>query len=199
MKTMKFSSYAELPTGSRVLLSGAQAAARDHLITADDPAALAADRKAVADAKKTLSAAQRDGKSKDIAAAEDALGKARAALGKARIYVAKAPLGFKGGEEVSVDEATSAQASRVSVDARQAGYDEGVKAGRRQMLDEVLARNSAIDRVETAEDALGKAQAALGAEKDQQKQDPLRKAVSAAETELTAAETALEALPELRA
>lgn len=187
MKTKTFGAYGELPGGSRVRLTGEQAAAREHLITAEDAKALEADRRAVSDAKTALAAARKSDRGKDVTAAEAQLSKAREALAKPRIYIAKAPLGFKAGEEVAVDEATADQASRVALetnaDVRKAGFEEGRAQGRKDMLAEVMARNDALDRVDEAEKALAAAKDAA--------------AKTAAQGELDAANAALKALPEL--
>lgn len=204
MRVTTLNSAVTVPGGAKLLLTHAQAVAREGLLDVVDTKEIDKALAALASAKAARKAA-RD-QDKDTSSADGKVEAARNALASRRgVYLAKVPVFFKGGEVLGFDgnpngkELRDAlglpdQPSETDIAAIEAARNEGVAAGRAALLAEVAAYNAALDQLDDAQEAVATADAALEAETEPSKRGGLEKALAAARRAVTEAEAKAESL-----
>jgi len=88
------------------------------------------------------------------------------------------------------------EAAKASVETAR---EEGIKAGRAELLKEVEAYNAAAEAHEAADDKVAEAEQALADEQEPAKKPALQHALDIAKTEAAAAKSTVEALPKIKA
>ncbi|HQS18612.1 hypothetical protein [Reyranella sp.] len=103
MKTTIVQLAGNVPAGTRLWLTGEQAVARAHLLSADKPNELEKVEADIARAKQATARARKDKDESAIERAEGDLESARKALARRRLYTTNGQTAFKAGEEIAIE------------------------------------------------------------------------------------------------